>query len=203
MATIRKASDQIYNLTKPTIAVIHGYTLGGGCELSMCCDLRLCSEKAKFGQPEINLGLIPGAGGTQRLSRLIGAAKAKEMIFLGDNIDAATALNLGLVNKVVPVEKLMEEATPGQRNWPARAGRYWPWPNPPSTTGWIQISIPAWKLKPNVMPSALPPTTAKRAWTLSWKNGKPFSRTNNSYIPLPRWERGYLKDSLGEGETSA
>jgi len=110
MATIRKASDFIYNLTKPTIAAIHGYALGGGCELSMCCDLRICSEKAKFGQPEINLGLIPGASGTQRLPRLIGAAKAKEMIYIGDNIDAATALNLGLVNKVVPPDKLMEEA---------------------------------------------------------------------------------------------
>ena len=110
MATIRKASDFIYNLTKPTIAAIHGYTLGGGCELAMCCDLRICSEKAKFGQPEINLGLIPGASGTQRLPRLIGAAKAKEMIYMGDNIDAATAFSLGLVNKVVPPEKLMEEA---------------------------------------------------------------------------------------------
>lgn len=110
MATIRKASDFIYNLTKPTIAVIHGYALGGGNELAMCCDLRICSEKARFGQPEIGLGLIPGAGGTQRLTRLIGAAKAKEMIFMGDMIDAATALNLGLVNKVVPPEKLMEEA---------------------------------------------------------------------------------------------
>jgi enoyl-CoA hydratase len=110
MATIRKTSDFIYNLTKPTIAAIHGYTLGGGCELSMCCDLRIASEKAKFGQPEINLGLIPGAGGTQRLTRLIGAAKAKEMIFMGDQIDAATAFNLGLVNKIVPPEKLMEEA---------------------------------------------------------------------------------------------
>lgn len=110
MAVIRKASDQIYNLTKPTIAAIHGYALGGGCELAMCCDLRICSEKARFGQPEINLGLIPGASGTQRLPRLIGAAKAKEMIFMGDPIDAATALNLGLVNKVVPPEKLMEEA---------------------------------------------------------------------------------------------
>jgi enoyl-CoA hydratase len=110
MATIRKASDRVYSLTKPTIAAISGYALGGGCELAMCCDLRICSEKARFGQPEINLGLIPGAGGTQRLPRLIGAAKAKEMIFLGDMIDAATALNLGLVNKVVPPEKLMEEA---------------------------------------------------------------------------------------------
>jgi enoyl-CoA hydratase len=110
MATIRKASDFIYGLTKPTIAVIHGYALGGGNELAMCCDLRICSEKARFGQPEIGLGLIPGAGGTQRLTRLIGAAKAKEMIFMGDYIDAATALSLGLVNKIVPPEKLMEEA---------------------------------------------------------------------------------------------
>jgi enoyl-CoA hydratase len=110
MATIRKTSDFIYALTKPTIAAVNGLALGGGCELSMCCDLRLASEKARFGQPEITLGLIPGASGTQRLPRLVGAAKAKEMIFLGDLIDAATALNLGLVNKIVPPEKLMEEA---------------------------------------------------------------------------------------------
>lgn len=109
MVTIRKTSDFIYTLTKPTIAAVNGYALGGGCELSMCCDLRIASDKARFGQPEITLGLIPGASGTQRLPRLIGAAKAKEMIFTGDLIDAATALNLGLVNKVVPPEKLMEE----------------------------------------------------------------------------------------------
>ena len=108
--TIRKASDRIYTLTKPTVAAIHGYALGGGCELSMCCDLRICSEKARFGQPEINLGLIPGACGTQRLPRLIGVAKAKEMIFLGDMIKADEAYRLGLVNKVVPPESLMDEA---------------------------------------------------------------------------------------------
>jgi enoyl-CoA hydratase len=122
MATIRKASDRIYSLSKPTIAAINGYALGGGCELSMCCDLRICSEKARFGQPEINLGLIPGASGTQRLPRLIGVAKAKEMIFLGDMIDAATALNLGLVNKVVPPDKLMEEAMSWAAKLAAKSG---------------------------------------------------------------------------------
>ena len=122
MATIRKASDRIYSLTKPTIAAIHGYALGGGNELAMCCDLRIASEKARFGQPEINLGLIPGASGTQRLPRLIGAAKAKEMIFLGENIDAATALTLGLVNKVVPPEKLMEEAMAWATKLAAKSG---------------------------------------------------------------------------------
>lgn len=122
VATIRKASDRIYTLSKPTIAAINGYALGGGCELSMCCDLRICSEKARFGQPEINLGLIPGASGTQRLPRLIGMAKAKELIFLGDMIDAATALSLGLVNKVVPLEKLMDEAMEWAKRLASKSG---------------------------------------------------------------------------------
>ena len=122
VATIRKASDRIYSLTKPTIAAIHGYALGGGCELSMCCDLRICSEKARFGQPEINLGLIPGACGTQRLPRLIGVAKAKEMIFLGDMIKADEALRLGLINKVVPPESLMDEAMEWAKKLASKSG---------------------------------------------------------------------------------
>ena len=122
MGTIRKASDFIYALSKPTIAAIQGYTLGGGCELSMCCDLRIASEKTKFGQPEINLGLIPGAGGTQRLPRLIGAARAKQMIFMGDQIDAATALAWGLINKVVPPEKVMEEAMDWAKKLVSKSG---------------------------------------------------------------------------------
>ena len=106
----RKAADAIYNLSKPVIAAINGYALGGGCEIALCCDLRIASEGARFGQLEINLAIIPGGGGTQRLPRLIGMTRAKELIFTGDIIDANTALSMGLINKVVPAESLMDEA---------------------------------------------------------------------------------------------
>ena len=91
---------------KPVIAMINGFCLGGGCEVALACDLRIASEKSRFGQPEINLGIIPGGGGTQRLTRLIGEGKSMEMILTGDMIDAATALNLGLVNNVHPADEL-------------------------------------------------------------------------------------------------
>jgi enoyl-CoA hydratase len=92
---------------KPVIAAINGFALGGGCELALACDIRIASDKAKLGQPEVNLGVIPGFAGTQRLSRLVGMAKAKEMIFTGDMVDAPTALSIGLVNQVVPADQLM------------------------------------------------------------------------------------------------
>ena len=97
-------------MEKPIIAAVNGFALGGGCELSMCCDIRIASDKAKFGQPEVGLGIIPGFAGTQRLSRLVGMGKAKELIFTTDIIDAEEAYRIGLVNKVVPGDKLMEEA---------------------------------------------------------------------------------------------
>ena len=105
----RKATDKIGNLKKPVIAAINGFALGGGCELAMACDLRIGSEKAKMGQPEINLAVIPGSGGTQRLTRLVGLAKAKELLFTGKVIDAKTSLSYGLLNKVTAPELLMEE----------------------------------------------------------------------------------------------
>ncbi len=98
----------IEKMEKPVIAAVNGYALGGGCELAMSCHLRIASEKAKFGQPEINLGLIPGYGGTQRLPRLIGRTRALFLLLTGEMIDAATALQFGLVNEVVAPERLME-----------------------------------------------------------------------------------------------
>lgn len=99
----------IENVEKPVIAAVNGYALGSGCEIAMACDIRIASEKAKFGQPEVKLGLIPGHAGTQRLARLVGLGKAKELIFTGDLIDANEALRIGLANRVVPPDKLMEE----------------------------------------------------------------------------------------------
>ena len=94
----------------PVIAAVNGFALGGGCEISMSCDIRICSENAVFGQPEVGLGITPGFGGTQRLARLVGMGRAKEMIFTCDNIDAAEAYRIGLVNKVVAKEELMPTA---------------------------------------------------------------------------------------------
>jgi enoyl-CoA hydratase len=102
----RTLFNSLDSFPKPVIAMINGFALGGGCELALACDIRLASEKARLGQPEINLGIIPGGGGTQRLTRLVGEGKSMELILSGEMIDASTAYNLGLVNHVYAPEEL-------------------------------------------------------------------------------------------------
>lgn len=105
----QRVLDQIEAFPKPVIAAVNGYALGGGCELAMGCDLRIAADTAKFGQPEVKLGIIPGFAGTQRLARLVGKGKAKELIFTGEMIDAEEACRIGLVNRVVAKDQLMDE----------------------------------------------------------------------------------------------
>jgi len=103
--------SRIENLPVPVIAAVNGYALGGGLELALACSIRICSEEAQFGAPEVKLGIIPGDGGTQRLPRLVGLGRAMELILTGDFIDAQEAYRIGLVNKVLPQEELMDKAT--------------------------------------------------------------------------------------------
>jgi enoyl-CoA hydratase len=107
---IQRLGGLVEKLDKPVIAAVNGFCLGGGNEIAMGCDIIIASEKAKFGQTEVNIGIIPGGGGTQRLPRLIGVCRAKELIFTGDIIGAEEAYRLGLVNRVVPVDQLMPTA---------------------------------------------------------------------------------------------
>lgn len=106
----QKVTLQMETMGKPVIMAINGYCLGGGCEMAMAGDVRIAAENAVFGQPEIKLGIIPGFGGTQRFVRLMGKSRAMELLFTGDNLDAATALELGLVSRVVPQAELMPAA---------------------------------------------------------------------------------------------
>ncbi|MBN3931483.1 enoyl-CoA hydratase/isomerase family protein [Streptomyces verrucosisporus] len=100
----------VARIPKPVVAAVTGYALGGGCELALCADIRIAADNAKLGQPEILLGLIPGAGGTQRLSRLVGPSRAKDLIFTGRQVKADEALTIGLVDKVVPAAEVYEQA---------------------------------------------------------------------------------------------
>lgn len=104
----KEAFCKLENMPQVTIAAVNGYALGGGCEISMACDIRVAAENAKFGQPETGLGILPGFGGTQRLARLVGKGRAKELIFTCDQIDAQEAYRIGLANKVVPQEELID-----------------------------------------------------------------------------------------------
>jgi len=109
-STMQQVYDEIEGYEKPTVAAVNGYALGGGCELAMACDIRIASENARFGLPEVTLSIIPGAGGTQRLARLVGKGKAIEMILTGRMINAEEALRVGLVTQIISPEKLPEAA---------------------------------------------------------------------------------------------
>jgi enoyl-CoA hydratase/carnithine racemase len=109
-AALQQSFIAVAGIPKPVVAAVTGYALGGGCELALCADLRVCADDAKLGQPEIALGVIPGAGGTQRLPRLIGPAKAKELIFTGRFVGADEALRIGLVDQVVPADEVYAAA---------------------------------------------------------------------------------------------
>jgi enoyl-CoA hydratase len=105
----RRLGDAMAACNKPILAAINGYALGGGCELALACDIRIASDQAKLGQPEVSIGIIPGFGGSQRLPRLVGMGWAAQLIYTGEAIDAATAERIGLVNRVVPGDRLLEE----------------------------------------------------------------------------------------------
>ncbi|WP_328978313.1 enoyl-CoA hydratase/isomerase family protein [Streptomyces canus] len=113
---LQDAFTAVARIPKPVVAAVTGYALGGGCELALCADFRIAAENAKLGQPEILLGLIPGAGGTQRLARLVGPSKAKDLIFTGRMVKADEALTLGLVDRIVPADEVYAEA----HAWAAR-----------------------------------------------------------------------------------
>ena len=120
-ASFRTAGDAIASIPRPVIAAIRGYALGGGLEVALTCDLRVASDSARFGQPEILLGIVPGGGATQRLARLVGASRAKELIWSGRQVRADEALALGLVDRVVPADEVLDEALRWARSFASGA----------------------------------------------------------------------------------
>ena len=166
------AFDAVARIPKPVVAAITGYALGGGCELALACDFRVAGDDAQLGQPEILLGIIPGAGGTQRLARLVGPARAKDLIFSGRMVDAAEALRIGLVDRVVPDDAVYQTAVElvqpyvagpvagaarGQAGHRPRARRA-TWP-------------PAWTSSRCCSPGCSAPTTSEVGCAASWRHG--------------------------------
>ena len=120
-SSLRDAIEVLDGLAKPTIAAVHGFALGGGCELSLGCDFRYIAEDAKIGQPEIMLGLIPGAGGTQRLQRVVGFQTAKELVYTGRQVGAEEAREIGYADKVLPIDEVLDTAMSDAAEWATKA----------------------------------------------------------------------------------
>ena len=159
-------------IPKPVVAAVTGYALGGGCELALCADFRIAGENAKLGQPEILLGLIPGAGGTQRLARLVGPSKAKDLIFTGRQVKADEALAIGLVDQVVPAAEVYEQAHAwAARLARARRSRCAP-PRSPSTPVWRRTSTPGSPSNATGSPACSPPRTASAACAASSRRAR-------------------------------
>ena len=175
---------KLENLSKPVIAAVNGFALGGGCELSMACDIRLASEKARFGQPEVGLGITPGFGGTQRLPRIVGVSKAMELILTAKTIKADEAKAIGLVSEVYPAEELMDKAMELAQAIAAPTPRS-PCANPSAASAWAcrptSTQAPLSRPRPSALPAA--PRTRTRAWARSWRSGlRSTSRTGKRYI---------------------
>lgn len=169
---LQESFTAVARIPKPVVAAVTGYALGGGCELALCADFRIAADNAKLGQPEILLGLIPGAGGTQRLARLIGPSKAKDLIFTGRQVKAPEALALGLVDRVVPARRSTSRRTRGPRGSPggrpSRCGR----PRRPWTRVWRRIWRPGSRSNATGSRACSPPRTASAACAASWRRGR-------------------------------
>lgn len=159
----------VARIPKPVVAAVTGYALGGGCELALCADYRIAADNARLGQPEILLGLIPGAGGTQRLARLIGPSRAKDLIFTGRHVKAEEALTIGLVDRVVPAPEVYEQA----HAWAAGLAKGPPSrcapPRNPSTPVWRRTSTPGSRSSGTGSQVCSPPRTGSVECAASWK----------------------------------
>ena len=172
-SNLQAALNAVAAIGKPVIAAVTGYALGGGLELALCADFRVLGEGARVGQPEILLGLIPGAGGTQRLPRLIGPARAKDLIFSGRFVSAAEALSIGLADRVVPDAQVYQAACELAARLCRRAVRSrWRPPSRPSISAWTPTWRPAWSSSGSASPACSRPRMPGAGCAASWRMGR-------------------------------
>ena len=183
--------DLIENLGKPVIAAVNGFALGGGCETAMACTIRIAVESAKFGQPEVTLGLIPGGGGTQRLPRLVGKGRALQLILSGEMIDAQEAYRIGLVNEIVPAADLITRAEAILNKIAANAPIAVKFALEAANRGWRRARAKACCSRHPTSASAPQPRTRKRARPPSSKSARRSSRgAEEEHARTRRIQRG-------------